>query len=383
MPPGAAARRTGRRHPLYLAVRAALLAASLAGLWFGAKHAAVVVEEFRHAGPVVVPEDETVFRATLVGALAEAVLTFDFDGGIRAALAEEDYQKAETLHAVAATAGVTLSPEVEAAYREAMSTGAVLRREAWDFVMGAVTGASDGLAGIAGALGADLLIPLYGDMRDAGVQLWRYAQGEEVAEVLLGLAAVGLTLVWMQPATDPLKVALRFKRLGAPLSGELRRLVAGAVDLPGLKAWLRRGGYATEPTALAGFVRRQGVAELGRVGGDLGEIWLKGGRRATVAALRTAEHADDLALYRRVATTFGEQAETYLTVLGRRTRGLFRTSRLTAPLLAKALALGSLLSAAGALLLAALSQSAAIRMAKTLGLRWLARALTPPEGRAG
>jgi hypothetical protein len=55
---------------------------------------------------------------------------------------------------------------------------------------------------------------------------------------------------------------------------------------------------------------------------------------------------------------------------------MFRTWRLTLPLAVKLLALGSLLSMAGALLATAFSHGAASRLARILGLRWLARALS-------
>lgn len=252
--------RAGTRHPLYRTVRVGLVLLSLASLAFGVRHFAYAVEELRHAGPLALPEDETAFRETLVGALAEAVATFDFDGGIRDALVEEDYQKAETLHRVAEAAGIALAPDIASDYQQAMSGWAVLGRNAWDFARGGITGYADGTYGLVGAVGTDLLVPLYGDARDAGVQLWRYARNQQVDGLILGLAAAGLALPIAQAATDPLKAALRLRRANPELVSRLRAL---------------------DGTALRS------------AGGELAGIFASGGRRATVAALRTAGHADD------------------------------------------------------------------------------------------
>jgi hypothetical protein len=150
-------------------------------------------------------------------------------------------------------------------------------------------------------------------------------------------------------------------------------LTEQAVDMPGLSAWLRRGDAAADPSGVGRFIRRQGVDALGRTGSDVAGIFVSGGRRATIAALRTADRADDLTVFRRVARTFGAEADGYITLLGRRLGMMYRTWGLSLPMVAKLLALGSLLSAAGALLTAALSHSAALKLGKILGLRWLAR----------
>lgn len=369
--------RDGTRHPLYRAVRVALLALSLAGLVVGVRHLAGTVEEARHAGALRLPEDEAAFRDTLVGALAEAVATFDFDGGIRAALTEEDFQKAETLHGVAGAFGIRLADDVERDYALATGGWTVLGRNAWDFARGSVTGYGDGVFGLAGAIGTDLAVPLYGDLRDAGIQLWRYARQQEVDGVILGLAAVGLAIPVMQAATDPLKAALRLGRTSPKLTRGLRELTEQAVDTPGLTAWLRRSN-ADEAAGVGRFVRRQGVEAVGRAGGDVAGIFAAGGRRATAAALRTADTVEDLTVFRRIAKTFGAEADGYITLVGRRTGMMYRTWRLTAPLAVKLLALGSLLSVAAALLAASLSHAAGSRLARIVGLRWLAKMLASP-----
>jgi hypothetical protein len=335
--------RDGTRHPLYRAVRLGLVLLSLVSLGLGLRQLVRTVEEVRHAGSLSLPENEAEFRKTLVGAFVVAAARLDLDGAIREALADADYQRAEALHGAAAMAGRSLSPEVEAAYVEATGGWAVLARNGWDFARGAVTGRAEGAAGLAGAIGTDLVVPFFGDARDAATQLWRQAQGQEVDRLVLGLAAVGLMVPVVQGATDPMKAALRLGRANPRLLARLRGL---------------------DGTALRS------------AGGDVAGIFASGGHRATMAALRSAETAEDLSVFRRVARTFGAEADGYITVLGRRGGMMFRTWRLTLPLAVKLLALGSLLSLAGALLAAGMSQGAASRLARIVGLRWLARALS-------
>lgn len=337
--------RDGTRHPLYRAVRVALLALSLAGLVLGVRHLAATVEEIRHAGALRLPEDDAAFRKTLLGAFVVAAATFDFDGGVGDALRDGDYDRAEALHRVARSVNMSLSPEIEAAYAEKMSLPALVGRGVVDFARGGVTGYADGAIGLAGAIGTDLAVPLFGDLRDATVQLWRYAIGREVDGFILGLAAAGLALPVVQAATDPLKAALRLRR--------------------------------AEP-ALATRLRGMDGAALRTAGSDVAGIFASGGRRATAAALRTAETAEDLTVFRRVARTFGAESDGYITLLGRRSGMMYRTWRLTAPLALKLLALGSLVSMAGALLAASLWHAAGSRLARIVGLRWLAGILSGP-----
>ncbi|HMR30299.1 MAG TPA: hypothetical protein PKA13_05020 [Geminicoccaceae bacterium] len=335
--------RDGTRHPLYRTVRAALLLLSLAGLVLGVRHLAATVEEVRHAGALRLPEDEAAFRETLVGAFVVAAATFDFDGGIAEALRDGDFDRAAALHRIARSVNMSVSPAVEADYAEATSLPAVAGRGLVDFARGSITGHADGAAGLAGAIGTDLVVPLFGDLRDAGVQLWRHARGQEVDGFILGLAAVGLAVPVAQAATDPLKAALRMRRAKPALVTRLRGL-----DGPALRA----------------------------AGSDIAGIMASGGRRATATALRTAETAEDLTVFRRIARIFGAESDGYITLVGRRTGTMYRSWRLTAPLALKLLALGSLVSMAGALLMASLWHATGSRLARIVGLRWLARALS-------
>ncbi|MFO1069337.1 MAG: hypothetical protein U1E14_12520 [Geminicoccaceae bacterium] len=334
----------GRRHPLLRAVRLgfALLGLTLLGL--SAWRAGPELDDLLRGRWWQPPSDEA-FRETIAGAFADAVLQDDFDGEIRAALAEDDIDRARVLHGVATTAGRPLSADTAAAYAEATTWWATTRRVAAEAGKGAVTGTVDGVAGLAGALAVDLGVPLVGDARDVAVQLWNRVTGREVDPLILGLAAAGLALPVAQAATDPLKAALRFRR----------------VD-PGLASTLRRGG----------------VDVARRAGDDLLGIWRAGGTGAVAASLRQSRRVEDLVAYRRTARLFGKDSEAHIAVLGRRIVRLADAGRHLVPLLAGFGGILSLLAAAGLALL----HHGGLRAVRAVTLRLLGRALAPGTQRA-
>ncbi len=331
----AASLAAGRRHALHRAARAILLLLSLAGLWLGFREAAWTVEAIRHHGPVVLPEDDTALRDTLLGALAAAVLRFDFDGGIREALADDDLDRATLLHEVASRSGVTLAADTAAAYAAATTPAARLWRSLRDCGGGALTGHAASITGLGCVLASDLAVPLYADARDATVQAGRWLAGRPVDPLILGLSLTGLGFAAAQPATDLVKATLRLRRVDE-----------------GLRATLR--------------------AEPAKAAGELAGLWRAGGTRALTTSLREADDLATLALHRRVVAAAGADGTAAIAILGRRLPAAFRGWQVTRPLLVRLALAGSLASLAGALLLGLLAQDVAVRVARRIGLDLLA-----------
>ncbi|MGF1552285.1 MAG: hypothetical protein ACFBWO_07275 [Paracoccaceae bacterium] len=365
--------RRARRHPLYLGARLGLAVAALAGLWFGLPQAAVTLERMRTANAT----DDLAFRDTLVAETVAAAAGMDAGARLTAALDAGDYQLAEALHAAARLAGTSLAPEIEARYEAATSPLARSLRAGRDAVGGALTGECASVACLAGALGADLAVPLAADLRDVVWQGGRLATGTGGDEAILGLAAIGLAIPLVQPMTDPLKAALRFTRRSGALAADLRRLVARAVDLPGLKRWARSGGALADPGAAARFLRRAELSRLTRAGDDLIATARHGGLGAAALALRHADGAADLRHYRRAARVMGDDAAAAAAVLGRRLPKLAKAWRLSRPLVAELVAIGALMAGAVQALVIALASGIGEGLARrgTLaGLAgWLAR----------
>lgn len=118
-----------------------------------------------------------------------------------------------------------------------------------DYVSGFVTGNSDSLAGLAGAVSSDLTV--YGDLRDIVGEGRKMLAGEAYSEFILGLSVVGLAATVGTVATGGggvvvkagisfVKFARRAGHMTAAFAARLARMAGDAVDLPAFKATLRR-----------------------------------------------------------------------------------------------------------------------------------------------
>ena len=364
-----------KRHPLYRSVRFGFFAVALVGSGLSLQHLILTIEAIRSGSRIDIPDDNKRFADTLAGAVATAIVTMDFDGEINRALDEQDFERAAVLHGFVGSSPRKLTPATAKRYEEENGTAAQWWRNGADLIKGAVTGRSDGIAGMAGALAVDLGIPFVADVRDVGVEIANYARGAEVDEVVLGLAGVGLAMPVAQAATDPLKVALRYGRRSGGLLQDMRRSVGEAFDFAGAKPWLRSGAYWSDPGGIARFVRPDKVETLRRAGDDLGATLIKGGPGAAAASLRYADHVGDLTLYRRTAEVYGKESGPVIHLLGRRLPELFRVAKISALLVAKAAALVLAIVAAVASIAAAASSTACNFILKKVTLRVLGRRL--------
>ena len=109
-----------------------------------------------------------------------------------------------------------------------------------------------------------------------------------------------------------------------------------------------------------------------RASGDLGATFIRGGPGAAAATLRYADHVGDLTIYRRTAEVFGKKSSGVIHLLGRRLPELFRVWKISALLVAKAVAFGLAIAAAAAAMAAAASSTACRFILKRVALRALA-----------
>jgi hypothetical protein len=353
----------------------AFVAIGLIGSALSLQHLILTIEAIRSGSRIEIPDDDKRFADTLAGAVATAIVTMDFDGEINRALDQQDYERAAVLYHFAASSPRQPTPATTQRYQEENSTAAEWWRNGTDFMKGAVTGRSAGIAGMAGALAIDIGIPLFGDVRDVGFEVANYARGAEVDEVVLGLAAVGLAMPIAQAATDPLKAALRYGRRSTGLAQDMRRAVGEAFDFSGAKPWLRSGAYWSSPGDIVRFVRPDKTAALRRAGDDLGATLVKGGPGAAAATLRYADQVGDLTLYRRTAEVYGKESGAVIHLLGRRLPEVFRVGKISVRLAAQAAAFGLAIAAAMASIAIAASSTACRFVLKHVTLRVLARRL--------
>ncbi len=248
---------------------------------------------------------------------------------IDAALAADDPDLARSFVELSKDRGVAIDArrieKVEAAVAQANSTQAAVE----SFAQGLVTGEPKDATGLAGTVAGDLFV--FGDIRDALREGSRWAQGEDVDQLVLGLAAVGLAITAATYATSGVaaparigvsvaKVARKTGRLSANLTESIGRSLRAVVDWPKLRAALFSFS-ATEP-ALAIRAAREAVkvekaGGLMRLVGDVGVVQSKAGTKAALDGLKIAQSPAEVSRLARLAEKAGGKTRAILKVAGR------------------------------------------------------------------
>lgn len=260
--------------------------------------------------------------------LAELRLRFasteTYERFIREAIAEEDFDDARQLVALAVENGRTIPPDLVAAASPDPLTSAWIGTR--DFASGAVTGEVNGIASLTGALVSDYL--MIGDIRDVTIQATRLVSGEDYDGLILGLATIGL--LTLAPGTGGidlgvslLKNAKRTGRISKPVQRQLTRITTDLIDTAALKramspADIGSGNIALMRRNLAGAVRPGALAELQTVARNTGELVGTAGIKAT---FNTMKHVDDVATdlprFARLARHMGDRTSAVVRMLGK------------------------------------------------------------------
>jgi hypothetical protein len=267
-------------------------------------------------------------------AIADRALDRTFDAEVAAreidaALAADDPDLAASFVALAKARDVSVdqgrTAKVEAAVAQANSTGAAVE----SFAQGLVTGEPTDATSLAGTLTGDLFV--FGDIRDAIREGSRWASGEKVDELVLGLAGVGLAITAATYATGGVatpvrigvsvaKAARKTGRLSADLAASIGRSLRSVVDWRKLRAAL--GGFSIAKPAVAMRAAREAV-KVERAGGlmrlvrDVGRVQSKAGTRAALDALKVAETPREMSRLARLASAAGNRTRAILKVAGR------------------------------------------------------------------
>lgn len=248
---------------------------------------------------------------------------------IEQALAVKDADLAQSFVDLSAQRQVALDPALTEQVKVAVAEAASARHATESFALGLVTGEPTDMAGLAGTTLGDLFV--FGDIRDAVREGTRMATGQQVDELVLGLACVGLaitagtyaTLGAAAPARVGLslaKAARKTGQLSADLTASVSRMLRGVVDWGKLKQAIA-GVSVTEP-ALAIRAAREAV-KIERAGGlvdlarDVGRVQAKAGTRAALDGLKIAESPRELARVAKLAEKEGSRTRAILKVAGR------------------------------------------------------------------
>lgn len=266
--------------------------------------------------------------------LAEVQLEGAFDAAvaqreIEAALVAGDAELAQSFLELAAEQRITVDPGLQARVRDRIVAESSAAGQAGRFARGFVTGEPQDLTELAGTLTGDLFV--FGDIRDVLREAGRAVRGEQVDELILGLACIGLavtggtyaTLGAAAPARIGLSVAKaagRAGRMSARMTEALVRPLRAAVDGEALKAALGPRSLLQPAVAVRGVraaVKLDKVHDLIRIAGDVGKIQGKAGTRAALDGLRLAEGPKDVERLARLAAVKGGKTRAVVKLLGR------------------------------------------------------------------
>jgi len=212
---------------------------------------------------------------------------------IRAALAGNDPELAQSFVELARERAVALDPELVAKTEADMqvwsSFGSIVSR----FTRGFFAGNPDDMASLAGTAAGDLLV--IGDVRDAAREGWRFARGEEPNRLVLGLSLGGIAVTAGTFASFGLAAPARAGLSVVKAAGKSERIGARLLRL----------------------LRFEKPAALVEVAGEIGTVQAKAGGRAALEAVQLAQGRRDIAAFGRLAVAKGGKTRAVLKLLGR------------------------------------------------------------------
>jgi hypothetical protein len=275
------------RHPFF-ALTAAVLFAVAAGLVVRGGLAAQAQFEATADDPVKI---------------ADQALDRSFNRGvaeheIRAALAADDIDLAQSFVALAADRSVQLDPSLVSAVNDAGVKHDSATHTAGRFVRGLWTGEPTDLASLAGTAVGDLFV--FGDIRDATREGARYLTGQTYDPWILSLAGVGIGIT-----------AATYASLGAAAPER--------VGLSVIKAAKRSGHLnpALAVRAVREAVKVEGAGGLVELAENTGRIESKAGARAALDGLAVAEEPADVSRLARLSAAKGGKTRAIVKLFGR------------------------------------------------------------------
>jgi len=229
---------------------------------------------------------------------------------IEAALAAQDSELAQSVIDLAGVRHVAIDPALAEKVAAATAEAATMRYRAKSFARGLVTGEPQDMASLAGTTLGDLFV--FGDIRDAVREGTRYVRGEQVDQLVLGLAATGIaitagTYVTFGAATPAragltlVKAARKTGRLGVEFTESLGRMV-------------RQISFPAAARGKAKAERAGGLLHLVR---DVGRVEKATGGRAALDALKIAKEPRDITRIAKLAEKEGSRTRAILKVAGR------------------------------------------------------------------
>jgi hypothetical protein len=229
---------------------------------------------------------------------------------IEAALAAHDFELAQSVIDLARARHIAIDPARVEKVAAASAEAATMQYRAKSFTRGLLTGEPHDMASLAGTTLGDLFV--FGDIRDAVREGTRYVRGEQVDQLVLGLAATGIAITAGTYATfgaaaparaglTLVKAARKTGRLGVEFTESLGRMV-------------RQISFPAAARGKAKAERAGGLLHLVR---DVGRVEKATGGRAALDALKIAKEPRDITRIAKLAEKEGSRTRAILKVAGR------------------------------------------------------------------
>jgi hypothetical protein len=265
------------------------------------------------------------------------VTTADIEQQITRAIAEDNPEDARMYLALADTFGYQLSQDFEAPLAGLENPLNSTLRETGRFIDGFLEGQADSGAGVAGAITADFTV--VGDVRDLKEQYDLYAQGQEVSELIVTLAGVGvgLTAATVMSAgsaapaksgVSALKIAGRSGKLTPKLQKMLLRQGRSVFDYPlFLRTVKSEQSVDGVRRAAVRAYNPQAMSALGETAQQVNNVRRSTSMLDTISLLRYVENADDLRRLEKVSAQYGSITRGILRLAGKGAIGTVRVLR--------------------------------------------------------
>lgn len=252
----------------------------------------------------------------------------DIRTSVREAIAADNPADARMYLRLAKTFGYALDPaEFEAELANLESPLNMARRTATDFASGFVDGEASSGAGVAGAVVSDFTA--VGDVRDLWEQYQHYAKGEEVNELIVTLAGVGVGLtaatVASMGAATPVKAGTSTTKLAAR-TGRLSKnfeklLLKQGMNVFDYKAFLltaraEKNLDGVSKAALKAY-NPQAVRTLKQTAEEVNNIRKASSTADALYLLKYVDNAEDLTRLEKLTLKYGETTKGVMKFLGK------------------------------------------------------------------
>ena len=303
-------------------MRLLMIAAGICGI-----AALALVPPAIEAGWLLVVQDDPVALADRK--LARSFNTEAATREIEAALAADDADLANSFVELARDRNVSLAPALIAKVDSAVEKASGAIKTAENFSRGLIVGEPDDLVSLAGTALGDLFV--FGDIRDAVREGSRFAAGQEVDHLILGLSAVGIavtagtyaSLGTGAPARVGLslvKAARKTGRISARMAESIGRTLRSVVDGTALRKAID-GASVTNPAVTVRAVREavkiEKADDLFRLTRNVGDVQAKAGTRAALDGLKISDSPREMARVAKLAEKQGGKTRAVLKLLGR------------------------------------------------------------------